>query len=113
MDFSKGLGDQLSPRIYLALTYAAESAWGAVLADAAGFTDGSRGGSFWGSEFFPEEIQGSVFKAFVRGIGEIVQVIEALLKSRRIPTVPTITQVLTPFTGKHLEELGLRINRHV
>jgi len=46
-------------------------------------------------------------------MADIVDVMGALLKRHRVPTVAAISQVLSPFTGLPARELGVHINRHL
>merc|ERR1712187_484203 len=120
LHFSKSLagcadaGGELTPRMYYALTMAAAAGTDALRADAqAHFVDGKPGGHFWRSDCLPEVLRKQVFKAFVLGMSEVASVIGALLESKQMPTLEAASDALSPFSGKPLQTLGLRVNRHL
>jgi len=122
-DFSKiisqkvpPLDGKLTPRMVYLLMQAAETGADVLRTDINSFKDGEPGLCYWGCEFFPKALRGGVFKAFVRGMIEIVDLIAAIFKLERLPTESAITRILSPWgsaTSLSLgHEFGLRINRH-
>jgi len=106
-------GVVLTPRMHHALVFATSLSSGTLRADAERFISGKRGGpDFWGSEYLPQALQGNVFKAFVKGMAEIVDVIGALLTRNLIPTAAAVSQILSPFARSPGEVLGFRVNKH-
>jgi hypothetical protein len=104
-------------------------------ADADQFVNGKPGGAYWGCQCLPPHLRSGVFKAFVKGMAEIVDVICALLREPRLevevenefeqleaatsknefeqlPTPEAVLRVLSPFEDTQREELGLQLNRH-
>merc|ERR1712039_224101 len=71
------------------------------------------GGAHWGSERLPPALRGKVFKAFVKGMMEVMAVVKALLERGRAPTTATVSEVLFATRAPLGKELGLCLNRHM
>eukprot|EP00928_Gymnodinium_smaydae_P023750 TRINITY_DN19470_c2_g1_i1.p1 TRINITY_DN19470_c2_g1~~TRINITY_DN19470_c2_g1_i1.p1 ORF type:complete len:1039 (-),score=280.62 TRINITY_DN19470_c2_g1_i1:55-2757(-) len=108
---SKSLGG-LTPRMRYALVAAADMGANSLRADLEHFVNGQKGGRHWGSECLPEELQGNVYKAFVRGMAELCSAFGALLRRQRLPTREALDEVLSPYSGTAAEAIGLRLDRH-
>lgn len=125
----------LTPRTRFALICAAKHGAAMLRADADQFVNGKPGGAYWGCQCLPPHLRSGVFKAFVKGMAEIVDVICALLREPRLepevenefeqleaatsknefeqlPTSEAVLRVLSPFEDTQREELGLQLNRH-
>ena len=65
------------------------------------------------SEALPRTLQGTVYKAFVKGMAEVADVVFALLRHRQVPTALVVTEVLSPFACDPGRSIGLEINKHL
>mmetsp|Transcript_10837 Transcript_10837/g.24511 ORF Transcript_10837/g.24511 Transcript_10837/m.24511 type:complete len:465 (+) Transcript_10837:43-1437(+) len=107
------LGGKLTPRVHYALVFATGLGADLLRLDANSFTNGTPGGHYWGCEWFPASLQCDVFKAFVKGMAEVVDVVGAMLKVEQLPTVPAVMKVLSPWAYSPGACLGLRVNKHM
>jgi len=107
------LGGKLTPRMHYALAAAAQIGATTLRSDACRFVNGMPGGAHWGSEALPRTLQGTVYKAFVKGMAEVADVVFALLRHRQVPTALVVTEVLSPFACDPGRSIGLEINKHL
>uniref|UniRef100_A0A7S4Q925 Uncharacterized protein n=1 Tax=Alexandrium monilatum TaxID=311494 RepID=A0A7S4Q925_9DINO len=98
--------------MHYAMIFAVEQGVEALQHDAEQFQDGVPGGHYWGCDCFPEHLRADVYKAFVRGMVEIMVLLGAMLKAERLPLLSEVMRLLAPFTPAPGRELGLRLNKH-
>eukprot|EP00930_Biecheleria_cincta_P074043 TRINITY_DN6127_c0_g1_i1.p1 TRINITY_DN6127_c0_g1~~TRINITY_DN6127_c0_g1_i1.p1 ORF type:complete len:1116 (+),score=233.49 TRINITY_DN6127_c0_g1_i1:29-3376(+) len=98
----------LTPRARFALAYAAAFGAAMLRADAAGFQCGRRGTGFWGFQSLPGAVQQTgVYKSFLMGMAEVVDLAGSLLRQGQEGLATAISAVLCPASG-----LPKNPNRH-
>ncbi|CAE8602332.1 unnamed protein product [Polarella glacialis] len=112
---STGSRPALTPRARLALAYASAVGAATLRSDAEGFENGKPGTCFWGSQRLPsnEIRQSGVYKAYLRGMAEVADVVGYLTRSGGDPSATTVMSILSPSPTRSLAiDLGLQLNRH-
>lgn len=108
-----GSAEKMTPRMRCALAYAAGAGAAALrLRACEGFIDGQLGSGYWGSAWFPVDLQCGVFKTFLLGMADILDVVGGLLRGNQVPTTEAIHRVLSPFGSSAQHALGLNFQRH-
>lgn len=101
-------GTSLTPRARLALAYAATFGAAMLRTEAAGFRCGRRGAGFWGFQSLPGSVQQTgVYKSFIMGMAEVVDLAGILLRQGQEGLATAISATLCPASG-----LPKHPNRH-
>eukprot|EP00929_Paragymnodinium_shiwhaense_P028724 TRINITY_DN16592_c0_g1_i4.p1 TRINITY_DN16592_c0_g1~~TRINITY_DN16592_c0_g1_i4.p1 ORF type:complete len:1109 (-),score=328.00 TRINITY_DN16592_c0_g1_i4:69-3395(-) len=108
----------MTPRMRYVLVAASDKASQTLRDDAENnFVNGKPGGKHWGQSRLPPELQGRVFKAFVRGMAEVTDAFGFLLRKRKVPTTALMNEVLSPVLSPMAQtaakDLGLHPNRQL
>lgn len=103
----------LTPRSRLALTYAAAAGAATLRLEAETLQPGVATATFWGCQSFPQATtEKGVFKAFLHGMVEVLEIVRALLVQGLLPTVDAALAALRPRVGIAGAELAISPNRH-
>lgn len=101
----------LTPRMQYALMQAAKTGSNSLSLDVDRFISGQPGCQYWGCKHFPPHLQ-EVFKAFLRGMGDVFAVFIRLLELGELPTAPSIMDALSPSSGMPGHRLNLQLGKH-
>ncbi|CAE7250660.1 unnamed protein product [Symbiodinium sp. CCMP2456] len=89
-----------TPRVQLALTYAAGFGAALLMLQADQFENGRPGKVFWGSKHLPNRIQEQgAHKSFLRGMAELARIIHAVNRDAEPPIASLIMQVVSPLSS--------------
>jgi len=89
-----------TPRVQLALTYAAGFGAALLMLQADKFENGRPGKAFWGSKHLPNTIQEQgAHKSFLRGMAELARIIHAVNRDAEPPIASLIMQLVSPLSS--------------